>query len=143
MLILCVWQTCGTCDPYAYIRIAMLKFVIICMRFLHLLCLCIFCWLCYIYFVNKIFFFVLFSDIKKQFSIPPVSVRVEAGGRSEIRCGAPSGVPQATLQWLKNGAPLMSDSSVLVTAEGNVLITHASLQVSLRQSICYTYIVFL
>lgn len=79
--------------------------------------------------MNKNFSFC-FSDIKKQFSIPPVSVRVEAGGRSEIRCGAPSGVPKATLLWLKNGAPLMSDSSVLVTAEGYVLITHASLQVS-------------
>lgn len=42
MLILCVLRTCGACDPYASIRTAMLKLVIICMRFLHLLCWCIF-----------------------------------------------------------------------------------------------------
>lgn len=68
-------------------------------------------------------------DIQKQFSIPPQSVRVEGGGRSEIRCGVPSGLPLPTLQWLKNGVPLVPDESVLVSAEGSVLITHASMQV--------------
>lgn len=64
----------------------------------------------------------------------PQSVRVEVGGRSEIRCSAPDGLPLPTLQWLKNGVPLVSDTSVLVTAEGSVLITHASMQVSARFS---------
>lgn len=81
------------------------------------------------HFYSFYIFFLIPTDIKKQFSIPPQSVRVEAGGRSEIRCGAPSGVPQPTLQWLKNGLHLVPDSSVLMTAEGNILISHASLQV--------------
>lgn len=70
------------------------------------------------------------ADIKKQFSVMPQSVHVEVGARSEIRCSAPEGLPLPTLQWLKNGVPLVSDTSVLVTAEGSVLITHASMQVS-------------
>lgn len=73
---------------------------------------------------------LFFPDIKKQFSVPPTSVRVEAGGRAEIRCSAPSGVPLPSLEWLKNGVPLISDTSVLVTAEGSILINHASMQVS-------------
>lgn len=70
------------------------------------------------------------ADIKKQFSIPPQSARVELGGRTEIRCGAPSGLPLPTLQWLKNGMELVPDDAVLVTADGSLLIAHASMQVS-------------
>lgn len=71
------------------------------------------------------------SDIKKQFTIPPQSVRVEAGGRVEIRCGAPEGIPKPKIQWLKNGSPLVQDSSVLVTNEGHILVSHAELPVRL------------
>lgn len=93
------------------------------------------------------------ADLKKQFSLQPQSQRVELGARVEIRCGLPSGMPLPTLHWLKNGAPLqeqqqqphhgqdhqaaasalLSDtsmSSALVTADGNVLIHRATLNVS-------------
>lgn len=60
-------------------------------------------------------------------------MRVEAGGRAEIRCSAPSGVPTPTLEWLKNGIQLIPDTSVLVTAEGSILINHASMQVSFQE----------
>lgn len=70
-----------------------------------------------------------FADIKKQFTTPPLPMRVEAGGRAEIRCGAPEGIPKPKIQWLKNGSPIAQDSSVLVTNEGHVLISHAELPV--------------
>lgn len=72
-----------------------------------------------------------FADIKKQFTIPPQSVRVESGSRAEIRCGAPEGIPKPKIQWLKNGMPIVQDSSVLVTNEGHILISHAELPVRL------------
>lgn len=77
------------------------------------------------------FLFSPFSDIKKQFTIAPQSVRVEAGGRAEIRCGAPEGIPKPKIQWLKNGSPIVQDSSVLVTNEGHILVSHAELPVRL------------
>lgn len=80
------------------------------------------------FFVINIPFFV-FSDLKKPFKISPQSIRVEAGGRAEITCSPPLGVPTPKIHWLKNGSPLLQDSSVLVTGEGSVLITHASMTV--------------
>lgn len=69
------------------------------------------------------------TDIQKQFAPPPQSQRVELGGRAEIRCGAPRGLPTPAIAWLKNDQPLVSDAATLITAEGSVLITHASMQV--------------
>lgn len=82
--------------------------------------------------LNKftIFLFIQILDIKKQFKVPPQSVRVEAGAPAEISCSAPAGVPAPKIQWLKNGSPLIQDSTVLVTGEGNILVTHAALPVS-------------
>lgn len=67
--------------------------------------------------------------MKKQFRIAPQSIRVEAGVRAEIQCSSPLGVPQPKIQWLKNGAPLTQDSSIMVSADGNILVTRAELKV--------------
>lgn len=92
--------------------------------------LLVFCGISLVYsFIHLFCFFYYFADIKKQFTTPPQAMRVEAGGRAEIRCGAPEGIPKPKIQWLKNGSPIAQDSSVLVTNEGHVLISHAELPV--------------
>lgn len=106
------------------------------------------------------FFLYICTDLKRHFSLQPQSQRVELGARVEIRCGLPSGMPLPTLHWLKNGAPLQeqqpqlqqqhdqqaaaladassllsstsSSTSAIVTADGNVLIQRATLNVSIR-----------
>lgn len=75
-------------------------------------------------------FSLSFIDLKKSFQkVSPQSIRVEAGGRAEITCSPPNGVPKPKILFLKNGSPLIQDASVMVTSEGSVLITHASMTV--------------
>lgn len=68
-------------------------------------------------------------DLRKQFRVSPQSIRVEAGIRAEIACSSPLGVPLPQIHWLKNGSPLIQDSTALVTGEGSVVITRASMTV--------------
>ncbi|XP_037978531.2 netrin receptor UNC5B isoform X3 [Plutella xylostella] len=66
--------------------------------------------------------------LKKQFVIAPSAVSVEAGSAASLRCSPPAAAPQPRVYWLKHGAPLQQDHNVLVSAEGNLLISRATLQ---------------
>ncbi|XP_045524573.1 netrin receptor UNC5B-like isoform X1 [Pieris brassicae] len=66
--------------------------------------------------------------LKKQFAISPASTAVEAGSAASLRCSPPSAAPAPRISWLKNGIPLQQDHNVLISAEGNLLISRASLQ---------------
>lgn len=71
------------------------------------------------------------SDLKKQFTISPSPTSVEAGSAASLRCSPPAAAPAPRVTWLKHGAPLQQDHNVLISAEGNLLISRASLQVSI------------
>lgn len=79
---------------------------------------------------NKSFSF-LFIDIKKQFILSPSPTSVEEGSPASLRCSPPAAVPPPRVTWLKNGLPLQQDHNVLISAEGNLLVTRATLQVIL------------
>lgn len=70
----------------------------------------------------------LFSDLKKQFEVPPYSQNVEMDRQAEIRCHPPSGVPPPQVYWLRNGLPLEPDTNVIVSSEGHLLVGQARLQ---------------
>lgn len=46
----------------------------------------------------------------------------------QIRCHPPPGVPPPQVYWLKNGLPLESDTNVIVSTEGHLLVSQARLQ---------------
>lgn len=72
--------------------------------------------------------FQLFSDLKKQFEVNPTSTRVEDGHRTELRCVPPVGLPPPRIYWLRNGQPLQTDTSIIVSTEGHLLISQARTQ---------------
>lgn len=55
----------------------------------------------------------------------PVSTRVEIGHQMELRCAAPMGMPPPRIYWLRGGQPLQSDTTMLVSSEGQLLISQA------------------
>ncbi|XP_018318917.1 netrin receptor unc-5-like [Agrilus planipennis] len=63
--------------------------------------------------------------LKKQFEVSPMSSRVEIGHQMELRCVPPAGLPPPRVYWLRGGQPLMSDTDVLVSSEGHLLIGQA------------------
>lgn len=100
-----------------------------------------YCWFCfrYVYFLtlylrNFVHFydvnkpFSSFSDLKKQFEVNPTSTRVEIGHQTELRCVPPAGLPPPRIYWLRGGQPLQSDTSVIVSSEGHLLISQARVQ---------------
>ncbi|XP_026751086.2 netrin receptor UNC5C-like isoform X2 [Galleria mellonella] len=66
--------------------------------------------------------------LKKQFSASPSSISVEVGSPASLRCTPPAAAPAPRISWLKQGAPLQQDHNVLISPEGNLLISRASLQ---------------
>lgn len=58
----------------------------------------------------------------------PDSTRVEIGHQTELRCVPPVGLPPPRISWLRNGQPLQTDTSILVTSEGHLLISQARVQ---------------
>lgn len=69
-------------------------------------------------------------DIKKPFAVSPSPAAVEAGSAASLRCTPPAAAPAPRVSWLKHGQPLQQDHNVLISAEGNLLISRATLQVS-------------
>lgn len=59
------------------------------------------------------------------------------GGRAEIHCNPPNGAPPPKITWLKNNAALQADGPALVTAEGNILVSHATIQVIFNKLLFY------
>ena len=70
----------------------------------------------------------MIPDLKKQFDSPPYSQTVEMDHQAELRCHAPAGVPPPQIYWLRNGLPLETDTNVIVSSEGHLLISQARLQ---------------
>ncbi|XP_063821134.1 netrin receptor UNC5B-like isoform X1 [Ostrinia nubilalis] len=66
--------------------------------------------------------------LKKQFAISPSPTSVEAGVAATLRCSPPQAAPPPRISWLKHGSPLQQDHNVLISAEGNLLISRATLQ---------------
>lgn len=69
--------------------------------------------------------FIFVTDLKKQFELPPVSTRVELGHQTELRCVPPEGLPTPRVYWLRGGTPLQTDTTMLVTSEGHLLLGQA------------------
>lgn len=72
--------------------------------------------------------FFCFTDLKKQFEVNPVSTKVEIGQQMELRCVPPVGLPPPRIYWLRGGQPLQTDTSILVSSEGHLLIGQARTQ---------------
>lgn len=66
--------------------------------------------------------------MKKQFEESPAPTRVEMGQQTELRCVAPIGVPPPRIYWLQGGQPLQTDTSVIVSTDGHLLIGEARAQ---------------
>ncbi|XP_073951787.1 netrin receptor UNC5C-like isoform X1 [Choristoneura fumiferana] len=66
--------------------------------------------------------------LKKLFNMSPSPASVEAGSAASLRCSPPSAAPKPRVSWLKHGTPLQQDHNVLISAEGNLLISRATLQ---------------
>lgn len=73
-------------------------------------------------------FFFFFADLKKQFDSPPYSQTVEMDRQTEVRCHPPPGVPPPRVYWLRNGVPLETDTNLIVSSEGHLLVGQARLQ---------------
>lgn len=58
----------------------------------------------------------------------PASTQVEIGQQMELRCVAPNGLPPPRIYWLRGGQPLQTDTSILVSSEGHLLIGQARAQ---------------
>lgn len=71
---------------------------------------------------------IFFPDLKKQFEVNPTSTRVEVGHRTELRCVPPVGLPPPRIYWLRGGQPLQTDTSIIVSTEGHLLISQARTQ---------------
>lgn len=72
-------------------------------------------------------FFV--TDLKKQFEAnPDATYMVELGHQVDLKCVPPVGMPPPRVYWLRGGQLLLSDTDVLVTSEGNLLIGQARQQ---------------
>lgn len=73
----------------------------------------------------------------------PEATSVELYGQVALRCLGPAGAPAAHLSWLKNGSPLVPEASttVIVSGEGHLLVSQATLQVGLPFSSFRVYIV--
>nr|CAD7433020.1 unnamed protein product [Timema monikensis] len=67
-------------------------------------------------------------NLNKHFEAPPYSQAVEVGGSVELRCHPPLGVPPPTVYWLKNSAPLETDTNLIVSREGHLLVGQARLE---------------
>lgn len=76
----------------------------------------------------SLFGFFSFADLKKQFEVNPVSTRVEIGQQMELRCVPPAGLPPPRVYWLRGGQPLQTDTAILVSSEGHLLIGQARAQ---------------
>jgi leucine-rich repeat transmembrane protein FLRT len=76
--------------------------------------------------MGVLFFF--FADLKKQFDSPPYSQTVEMDRQTEVRCHPPPGVPPPRVYWLRNGVPLETDTNLIVSSEGHLLVGQARLQ---------------
>uniref|UniRef100_A0A6P7H209 Netrin receptor UNC5 n=1 Tax=Diabrotica virgifera virgifera TaxID=50390 RepID=A0A6P7H209_DIAVI len=64
--------------------------------------------------------------LKKQFEANPESTyNVEIGHQVDLKCVAPAGMPPPRVYWLRGGQILQSDTDVLVTSEGHLLIGQA------------------
>lgn len=50
---------------------------------------------------------------------------VEMGHQVDLKCMPPVGMPQPSVYWLRNGQLLQSNTDVLVTSEGHLLIGQA------------------
>ncbi|XP_017780266.1 PREDICTED: netrin receptor UNC5C isoform X2 [Nicrophorus vespilloides] len=66
--------------------------------------------------------------LKKHFELSPVSTKVEIHHQTELRCTPPVGRPIPRVYWLRGGQPLQSDTAVIVTSEGHLLIGQARTQ---------------
>lgn len=72
---------------------------------------------------------ILFTDLKKQFEVTPESKHmVEIGHQVDLKCMPPVGMPPPNVYWLRNGQLLQSNTDVLVTSEGHLLIGQARAQ---------------
>ncbi|CAG9832390.1 unnamed protein product [Diabrotica balteata] len=71
-------------------------------------------------------FFQKLMYLKKQFEANPESTyNVEIGHQVDLKCVAPAGMPPPRVYWLRGGQILQSDTDVLVTSEGHLLIGQA------------------
>ncbi|XP_022901369.2 netrin receptor UNC5C isoform X2 [Onthophagus taurus] len=66
--------------------------------------------------------------LKKQFGLSPPSMKVELGQQMELSCVPPQGLPPPRVYWLRGDMPLQSDTSVIVSSEGHLLIGQARAQ---------------
>ncbi|XP_049821786.1 netrin receptor UNC5C-like isoform X2 [Aethina tumida] len=67
--------------------------------------------------------------LKKQFEVlPETNARVELGHQMELKCMPPVGMPPPRVYWLRNDQVLQSDTAILVTSEGHLLIGEAKTQ---------------
>ncbi|XP_068630442.1 netrin receptor UNC5C-like isoform X2 [Battus philenor] len=71
---------------------------------------------------------VKLAYIRKIFSMSPSPTSVEAGLTASLRCSPPEAVPVPRVSWLKHGTPLQQDHNVVISAEGNLVISRATLQ---------------
>lgn len=59
---------------------------------------------------------------------PDAVNRVEIGHQMELKCMPPVGMPPPRVYWLRGSQVLQSDTAVLVTSEGHLLIGQARTQ---------------
>lgn len=76
----------------------------------------------------KFTFHFLFPDLKKQFEFNPEPTLVELGHQMELKCVPPAGLPPPRVYWLRNGQPLQSETAIVVSSEGHLLIGQARAQ---------------
>ena len=60
-----------------------------------------------------------FTVLRDEFRLMPVDTRVASGDTAILKCIPPRGNPKPRLQWLKNGQPLLSSSSNLISTDSS------------------------
>lgn len=84
---------------------------------------------------NHAIYLIAFLDIRKQFTLSPLTARIEPGSKLDIKCIPPLAQPEAQISWLKNNEDIPPNtSSVTITKEGSLIINSAKSQVRVTWS---------
>lgn len=72
-------------------------------------------------------FHVPVPDLRKEFQVPPFSLKTTVGQQVEMRCIAPRGVPPPRISWLKDGQPIndKADTNFIQSGDGHLIVVSA------------------
>lgn len=81
--------------------------------------------------LTKLFQYIFFSDLRKDFVTPPYTQQIQLGSQAQLRCHPPKGNPAArVIHWAKNGVEIdpASQTNFIQSADGHLIIIQAKME---------------